>query len=181
MRAGWIGGQATGVATAGGEVAQQGIEAVDRETVGSNVGTFFDLGRSRSFGGVNRISVLASMREVFVVEQQRRQIAAHVPFDIVGQHTEQNMGTHMVLSAVVNRANPQIDPLEAAEGALDLGQALIAPHRVLGRATAFGLAGAHDINAVHLSFPANRFLSPGPAEEAIGDGQGEVLTHLVAV
>jgi hypothetical protein len=87
----------------------------------------------------------------------------------------------MILSVVMDGANAQIHSLQAAESAFHLRQALVAAHRVWGRAAALGLTGAHHVDAVQLAFAPDGCFSPSPAEDSVGDGEDEVLGDLVAV
>ncbi len=63
-----------------------------------------------------------------VVEQHRRERPAHVPFEIIGQHAEENMGAHARADPVMDRADLDVDGLQAAEGALDTSEALVGQH-----------------------------------------------------
>jgi hypothetical protein len=45
--------------------------------------------------------------------------AAHVPFEMVGEHAQQHVSTHALWAAVMDRPDLEVDGLEAAEGALD--------------------------------------------------------------
>ena len=55
-----------------------------------------------------------------IVEQQRRQAASHVEFDVVGQHAQQNMSAHPRRGPMEDRADLEIDSFHRAEGALDI-------------------------------------------------------------
>jgi hypothetical protein len=48
-----------------------------------------------------------------------------VPFDIVGQQAQEDVGAHARAAAMVERADLQIGGLHRAEGALDPAEALI--------------------------------------------------------
>ena len=66
-------------------------------------------------------------RLVVIVEQDRGERLAHVPFQIVGQHAQHDMGAHPMAATMMDRPNLEIDGLEAAEGPLDLGELLVGP------------------------------------------------------
>ena len=67
---------------------------------------------------------------VVVVEQDGLERLAHVPFDVVGEHAEEARGRARG-GAVrwIDRADLEIDGLEAAEGALDLAKAFVGADR----------------------------------------------------
>ena len=62
---------------------------------------------------------------VVLIKEDRFEALAHVPFDMVGEHTEEDMGAHPPGEPVVDRANVEVDGLEAAKGSLDPGETLI--------------------------------------------------------
>jgi len=47
--------------------------------------------------------------EVVVIEQQRREGLAHVPFDIVGKQAQQEMGAHTFFQAMMNWTDFEVD------------------------------------------------------------------------
>jgi len=67
-----------------------------------------------------------------VVEQQRGQSASHVPFEIVGEQTQKDMSADPRFGLMKHRPDREIEALEAAKGAFDMGQALVGAHRVGG-------------------------------------------------
>ena len=82
-----------------------------RKSFGRLLPLFFDLYHSGGFRGRYRISLLANLRQIFFLKQQRRQGRAHMPFHVVGQQAEENMRTHMLLgtqiaSTVIPRTIP---------------------------------------------------------------------------
>ena len=64
-----------------------------------------------------------------LVKQHGREPGAHVPLDMVGEHAQEDVGAHARRRPMEDRTHMQIDGLEAAEGALDLGQALVGADR----------------------------------------------------
>src|SRR5690242_10822123 len=68
---------------------------------------------------------------IVIVEEDGGEAMAHVPFDIVGEHAEEDVGTDAVAEAVVDGTNLEIDGLDRAKGALDLAEALVGPHAVV--------------------------------------------------
>jgi len=63
-----------------------------------------------------------------------------------------------VFGPVVDRPHEQVDGLQGAEGALDVGQRLVVAHRVLGTHALLGQAGAHDVDAVEGGFLGDALL-----------------------
>jgi hypothetical protein len=70
--------------------------------------------RARSFGG----------GAVIIVEQARRQRLAHLPLEVIAEHAQAHVGAHARAGVVVDRTNFEVYGLDAAKGALDLGQVL---------------------------------------------------------
>ena len=75
---------------------------------------------------------------VIVVEQQRLELGAHVPFDVVGEHAQEDMRAHPVAGVVVDGTHLEVHGLEAAEGTLDGTQALVGAHGLRGIQSASG-------------------------------------------
>ncbi len=79
-----------GVAAEGGEFAQQGTEAVHRQRFRGALLCSLAARRGGTLGRGNDGVALGSRRCLLVVvEQDRRQCFAQVPFDITGQHAQQ--------------------------------------------------------------------------------------------
>src|SRR5207249_4627276 len=105
---------------------------MDRKTIsGLTVGLLAD-DRRRGVGQSYRVSPGTILLELLVGKQKRRPSLAQEPLHIVGQQAQKDMGPNMVLGAVANRADSQIEALETAKGPFDLSQALVATHRVCG-------------------------------------------------
>jgi hypothetical protein len=105
-----------GVSGERGEIGKQATEAVHRKAVfGSASGLLGDGGgRALGFGNDAGAQRLGSLL-VGVVVEHRGQPLAHVPFEIVRQHTQKHMGAHPVGQPMVDRPDLQIDGLDAAE------------------------------------------------------------------
>ena len=56
-----------------------------------------------------------------------------MPFDVAGEHAQKDMGAHPRRQPVVDRAEVQIDGLQAAKGALDMGEVLVGADDPVGR------------------------------------------------
>ena len=93
----------------GGEVVEQGAEAVDGGAVRCSL--FLSTGEVRgdAGGALGRSGVM-------VVEEH----STHVPFEVVGEHAQQDVGADPVGRIVMNGAHLEVDGFEATEGALDL-------------------------------------------------------------
>ena len=122
-----------------GEVGQQGLEAVDGQAAGGAFPAGLGVGRGRGTGGGDgRGSGGLGRGGIVVVEEQRRERAAHVPLDVVGEHAEEDVGPDPAFEAVVDRAHLEIHGLVAAERPLDAAQALVGPDRLFGGSSAAG-------------------------------------------
>ena len=64
-----------------------------------------------------------------------------MPFHIVGQKAQEHVRFHMVLGAVMDGTDAEVESLEAAERLFDLFQALVAPDCIGGAQV--GFAGAY--------------------------------------
>jgi hypothetical protein len=60
-----------------------------------------------------------------IVEQDRFERLAHVPFEIVGEHAQKDVGAHAVVAAMVDGPHLDVEGLEAAKGALDVGESFV--------------------------------------------------------
>ena len=67
-----------------------------------------------------------------ILEQQRRQLPAHLPDHVIGEHAEKDMRPHPAGETMVHGADLEVDGLERAEGALDPGEALVGEDRRTG-------------------------------------------------
>jgi len=145
-------GHGHGVVGEGGEVVEEGAEAVHREAVVGALGR----GLSACGGGASGGSDDGGARGlggglVVVVEEDGSEGLAHVPFEVVGEHAQQDMGADAVGAAMVDGADLEIDGLMAAEGALDPGELLVAGDNAGGVEGRGGEAGAQDVDAVERS------------------------------
>src|SRR3989304_3051038 len=66
---------------------------------------------------------------------------------------------HAVSVTVTNGAHQDIDAFKAANGVFDLGEQLVAAHRVCSREPALRLAGANHIDAIELGLAFNLLLA----------------------
>ena len=98
-----------------------------------------------------------------------------MPLDVVSQHARQDVGPHPVGQPVMDGTDPQLGRLEAAEGALDLGQPLEVPDRLLAVELLGGDVGAQRVEAVQLGFALDALSGQPEAEAVLADVQFEVL------
>src|SRR5271155_3455602 len=78
---------------AGGEVAQQGLEAVHRAALGGDFAGALVQRRWRGLGRCDdRGSLAGGGNGIVVVEQHGFEAFAHVPFDMAGEHAQEDMG-----------------------------------------------------------------------------------------
>ena len=91
------------------------------------------------------------------------------------------MGAHPRGEPVVDRPDVQIDGLQAAEGALDAGEALVGADHVIGGQSFVLDTGADDMKAVEPRLGGDAVGIAGEGEAVCGDGDVEQLGELVAV
>ena len=109
---------------------QQRAKAVNRQPVLGLPGGLFGDGGRGAFGLGNDAGALCfGGLLIGVVVEHGRQTLAHVPFQILGEHAQKHVGADAICQPVINRPDLQVDGLEAAEGALDQAQRLVAAHR----------------------------------------------------
>ena len=68
---------------------------------------------------------------VVVVVEHRGEARAHVPFDVVGEHAQEHVGADAILQPMMDRADVQIDRLQAAKRAFDLAEGFVGLDRGL--------------------------------------------------
>src|SRR5271169_4482386 len=167
---------------AGGEIAQQAVEAVDRAAIsGEFAGALAQRRRRGPRGGDDRGAFAGGASRIVVVEQHGFEALAHVPFDMAGEHAQEDMGAHPRRQPMVDRSQVQIDSLQAAKGALDAGEALIGADHALGRQGFVFDAGADDIKAVEPGLVGDAVGIAGKGEAVVTDSDVEQLGELVAV
>ena len=119
-------GETDGVAGQRCEIGEQGLEAVDGQTVVGAFGPGLARGGGRRLSlGDRRGSQSLARGAIVVVEHHGRERLAHVPFEIVGEHAQEDMGADAIAGIVEDRPDFEIDRLGAAEGPLDMGQAFV--------------------------------------------------------
>src|SRR5208283_391798 len=138
-----------GVFGDGGEVVKQGVEAVDGETIVGSAGGLLGEGGGRSLSLCDRaLAERLGGLLVGVVVEHGGQALAHVPFEIIGEHAEEDVGTHAVFEPVVDRPDMEVDGLDRPDGVLDQTQGFVAFDGFAVVERGFGQAGAHGVEAV---------------------------------
>jgi len=107
-----------------------------------------------------------------IVEQDGGERLAHVPFQMIGEHAQEHVGAHAWADPMEDRTNVEVDGLEAAEGALDAGQALIGAHRISGIESIGWHIGAQHVEAVERGFCGDRGVIARDAQRVIRDDRG---------
>ncbi len=167
------------VAGEGGEVAEQGPEAVDGKALGGALPGLLGACRAGDAGGRDgRGADGFCGGRVVVVEEQGGRRAAHVPFDAAGEHAEEDVGADAIGEAVVDGPDLEVHPLEAAEGALDPAEALAGADRVFGPHLAGGHVGADHADAVERRLFGDALLVALAGEAVVGHGGLEVPADL---
>ena len=102
------------------QVGEQGAEAVDRLAVVGALGGGLAL-RGRRDGRLADGRAASSLGggAVVVIEQQGSQCLAHMPFEVIGQQAQEDVGADAILVPVVDGPYLEIDGLAAAKGAFD--------------------------------------------------------------
>ena len=116
---------------------------------------------------------------VMVVEEHGGEASTHVPFEVVGEHAQQDVGADPVGRIVMNGAHLEVDGFEATEGALDAAQAFVSGDGAWGIEITGGQAGAHDIEAVEGGLACDGVRVAGVTEGVVGEVEVEVFGHLV--
>jgi hypothetical protein len=98
--------------------------------------------------------------------------------DVIGEHAEKDVRPYPAGQPMVDGADVEVDRLERAEGALDVGEALVGEDRCAGIERLGRRRGAQDVEAVERRLAGDRRVVADEAERFLGDGQPEVLGDL---
>ena len=101
---------------------------------------------------------LPVLLELLIVTQQRSQGLTHMPFDVIRQHAEENMGADPLFLVMVHRPYQDIDPLQGAKEPCHQGQIFIPAHGILSGQALGRLAGPDDVDP---SNAASRWMDSG--------------------
>jgi hypothetical protein len=115
------------------------------------------------------------------VQQYLFEALAHVPFDMAREHAQEDIGAHSWRQPVVDRAEVQVDGLQAAKGALDKGETFVGTDDPIRRQGIALDAGADDIKTVEPGFGGDANGVAGKGRAVFSDGDVEQLGEVVAV
>ena len=90
--------------------------------------------------------------KLLVVEEEWGEGFAHMPFHVVCKHAQKDVCGDVFLCVVSDGADSDVESFEAAEGALDGGEAFVVAHGVCGVHGGGRFACADDVYAVELFF-----------------------------
>ena len=147
----------------GREIGEQGVEAVHGRRVRRAFARGLGPGRGGGPGGFDRRGALrpGGLR-IVLVEQDRGQAFSHVPFGVVGEHAQEDVGTDAGFAVDEDRPDSEPSGLDLPEGLLDLRQAFVCLHRLV-RSDAAGVeAGADDPKSVERGFAVDPVLAAAP-------------------
>jgi hypothetical protein len=104
-----------------------------------------------------------------------------MPFEVIGQHAEEDVRAHPIGQPVMDRTDLQINSLDAAERPLHQGQGFVTAHRRrvaedLGRQVC-----PHDIQTIGCSLGGDLRGLAREAEGGVGDVEIEMPSHLMLV
>jgi hypothetical protein len=97
------------------------------------------------------------------------------------EQAQKDMGAQARRQPMADRAEVQIDGLQAAKGALDVGEVLVGTNDPIGRQGGIRDTGADHIKPVEPGFGGDARGVAGKSEALCGDGDVEQLGELVAV
>ena len=91
--------------------------------------------------------------ELLIVTQERSQGLTPMPFDVIHQHTEDNMGADTLFLMMVHRPYQDIDTLQGAKEPFHHGQIFLPAHGILSGQALGGLAGPDDGETLQRGLP----------------------------
>src|SRR6516162_3730876 len=97
------------------------------------------------------------------------------------EHAKENVCAHARLEMMMDGPDLEIHGLERAERPFHRAQSLVVPHGIAAVHRSLGDARTDDIDAIERRFGSNLFAQQRELEAVIGDGELEVLGHLVLV
>ena len=141
--------------------------------------TFAFAPTERSAGATGSRVALAAL--VLVGKEQFAPGLLQMPFDIVGEHAEEDVGADSVAQTVMDGADLEVDGLQGAEGALDLREGFVVAHAACAIETFRCDRGADDGDAIEGRLRGNGVFLAGKGHARVSDRQTHVLGHLVAI
>jgi hypothetical protein len=118
---------------------------------------------------------------VVIVEQDRLERLAHVPFEMVSEHAQQDVSAHAVGSTMMNRAYLEIDGLDAAEGAFDACELFVGLDRRGGVEDLGREAGEQHVDAIERGFCIDLCSVALEYQVVVRDGDDKMFGHFVVV
>jgi len=111
----------------GGQIAQQRLETMDLKAILGRLGHGLALGGLGALRGRNDGAACSpALSGIVIIEQNRRQQAAHMPLDVVSEHAEQDVSADAIRQAMVNGPDVEVNRLQAAKGAFNARQIFVA-------------------------------------------------------
>jgi hypothetical protein len=110
------------------ETGEKRLKAVHRKAVGRRaVSLFGDCGRRALGFGDDAGPECFGGRLIGVAVEHQGEALTEMPFNVIGEHAQKDVSAHARRCPVEDRKNLQINSLDAANGAFDLGEAFIGP------------------------------------------------------
>ncbi len=162
------------------ELRKKRLEAMDRRPVLVVPPCDLGFGARRAFGGRHRVARRLG-RLILVGKEQFAPGLFQMPLDVVGEHAEEDVGAYTIAQAVMDGADLEVDGLHRPKRALDLREGFVMAHAACTIETFRCDRGADDINAIEGRLRGDGILLTGKGEARVGEREGEVLGHLVAV
>src|SRR5208337_5165740 len=110
-----IAGHHTAVPTACSQVSQQCSKALHWQITGRFVCFLLEARRLRSLGGCHGVASPPVLGQLLVLEQERLPHLPQVPLHVESQQAEQDVGSHPVRCAMVNRPHQEVNPFDTSE------------------------------------------------------------------
>ena len=176
-----IAGYHTAVPTACSQVSQQCSKALHRQITSRLVCLLLEARRLRSSGRHHGVASPPVLGQLLVLEQEQFPHLPQVPLHVEGQQAQQDVGSHPVGCAMMNRARQEVDTFDTSERLLHQGQPLVRPNPVGGCQPLGGLAGSDHIDPIQKLFVFDVICFASPCQMSVAYRQTEMLRHLVMV
>ena len=173
--------RSTGIAVDAFQMSDESSEAVCRSAIVEAGGGRLSLRILAALGGGDRIAGARDFLAFGIRKEESAPGFAHVPFDVVGEHAEKEVGADPVRGAMVDGTDPQTDRLDRSKYPLHARQRFVVPHAVRGGHIGLGQRGSDHVDAVEGGFLRDAVLLAAELQAVGGDLPLEVLFHLVVV
>src|SRR5450631_4524615 len=121
-------------------------------TLGIPLRLGFAQGARRGLGFADRVTPQGWL---WIDKEQFGPSRAEMPFDVIGQHTDQDMCAHARFEIMVDRPNLQIALLERTKGAFNASELLIGSYDIGAGELGLLSARAQDVDSVESSLCGN--------------------------